>query len=192
MKTHVPFFILSVLCVLFLAETGLCGNPKIGLLEQKKNDISALLETLNQKRMLAEGIRTQLRSHIEELTNEIASEQERRSIKTYKQASEHPRIEFDLKLLQRLFLYTDSLDAKIAYLKIAENELAYWRMLADDDLKIFRTMSDMDIVNLLAGVGGVLKTHRSKSGEKLIDLHDTKVRTPEEIWDTVTKSKQGK
>ena len=182
-----PRFLISFVAaaLLLVGETGFCENPKVNLLEQKKGELISLYEMLNAKRIQAENIRKQLESHMEELAGEIASETKNRGIKTYKQASKVPRIEFNLRLLQRLYLYTAGLSGKIAYLENAENELAYWHMLTDDDLKIFQTMSDMDINKLLAEVSGVLETHRPESGAKLIDIRDSVARTPEEIWKDV-------
>lgn len=185
MRVRVPILVILAAGFLSVAENGWCENPKIGLLEQKKNELNALRKTLHEKRVRAENIRKQLESHMEELSAEITFVVEIRGIKTYKQASVVPRIAFNLKLFQRLYLYANGLSGKIAYLENAENELAYWHMLTEDDLKIFQTMSDMDVNNLLAEVSGVLESHRPESGAKLIDLRNPAVGTPKEIWEDV-------
>lgn len=179
---------LLIVLPLFFNGTAGSEDSKVEQLLKKKDEIASLREIVRERRELAESMRSRLQPYMEELKNEIIGERRRSAFKTYDEASSIPRIKFNMKILMRLFAYSNGLDKKAFRLKNAENELTYYYRLVDDDIRIFEAVKDMDIDGLLERSDKVLKKYRPESSGKLLRLEDIPVVDPKTVWNYVANN----
>ena len=66
-----------------------------------------------------------LKQKIIELKKEIKKERRRSSITSFQEAIRNPRVGYNIKLIEKILVYTSGLHEKVQYLDIAGEELAF-------------------------------------------------------------------
>ena len=167
----------------------LANDIKLSELRSKMAGILSLRETLIERQAQAFKLRSQLKEIMMELEEEIGTEKNRLRINSYQAASRSPRIDFNLKLIQKILGYISGLDKKIEYLNIGSEELRFLYQQADDDLKILETVHDIEIDNLVDQINQISKKYQGQDEKLLIDSGDFDLIPPERIWNDMKKAK---
>ena len=118
----------------------------------------------------------------------MSRKKNRLRINSYQAASRSPRIDFNLKLIQKILGYISGLDKKIEYLNIGSEELRFLYRQADDDLKIIETVHDIEIDNLVDQINQISKKYQGQDEKLLIDSGDFDLIPPERIWNDMKKA----
>lgn len=148
-------------------------------------EIALMNRQLSQRKTDAAGIRNALLAQMEGLQNEVRGLIAEKQIASVEEASQTPRIWFDLKLIAELKAYVERYAQRIAYYRIAMDRLSYLYQAADDDLKIINTLADMKIDALVAQAEKILDGYLADA--QTLVIHPTKrvVDPPEKIWRTL-------
>ena len=166
----------------------LANDIKLSELRSKMTEILSLRERLIERQAQAFKLRGQLKEIMMELEEEIGTEKNRLKINSYQAASRSPRIDFNLKLIQKILGYISGLDKKIEYLNIGSEELRFLYRQADDDLKILETVHDIEIDNLVDQINQISKKYQGQDEKLLIDSGDFDLIPPERIWNNMKKT----
>ena len=126
-----------------------------------------------------------LKQKIIELKKEIKRERRRSSITSCQEAIRNPRVDYNIKLIQKILVYISRLNEKVQYLDIAGEELAFLYRQAEDDLKILETLSDMKIEKLMGQINQTTHKYQSEAKGLSIDVNGIILSPPEEIWNSI-------
>lgn len=179
--------ILFMILICYPSEI-LANDIKLSELRSKMTEILSLRERLIQRQAQAFRLRSQLKEIMMELEEEIGTEKNRLRINSYQAASRSPRIDFNLKLIQKILGYISGLDKKIEYLNLGSEELRFLYRQADDDLKILETVHDIEIDNLVGQINQISKKYQGQDEKLLIDGGDFDLIPPETIWNNMKKA----
>jgi hypothetical protein len=161
----------------FAAEVG-----KAQELRRALEEIGAAEQTMRQKASLAEDACRRLKLQAEEFSAEIREERRRANIASYPQALQVSRIDFNLRLLQRLGGYTDRLEERIRFFRSALHALEFYRRQIRDDMLILRTLSDADTAGLLRQLAADLKGFNAQAKKPMLTAATAGLRPLESIW----------
>ena len=175
------FFII----LLLLPGNTLANNFKLSDLTNKMAEISSLRDKVIQRQAQASKLIKQLSQTMVELKEEIKGEKRKLRITSCQEAIRNPRIDYNIKLIQRILVYTSSLNEKVQYLDIASQELAFLYQQAEDDLKILETLSDMEIEKLMGQINQIFGKYQSEANRLVIDSDGIVLTPPEEIWESI-------
>jgi hypothetical protein len=175
------FFII----LLLLPGNILANNFKLSDLTNKMAEISSLRDKVIQRQAQASKLIKQLSQTMVELKEEIKGEKRKLRITSCQEAIRNPRIDYNIKLIQRILVYTSSLNEKVQYLDIASQELAFLYQQAEDDLKILETLSDMKIEKLMGQIDQIFGKYQSEANRLVIDSDGIVLSPPEEIWESI-------
>lgn len=187
-------------CILFAAwmigsligtlGTGLAAEGgKSSELNQALADIKTTEQMINQRTAFAEDVRQRLTQQADELKAEILLERRRTSAASFPQARQISRIDYNLRLVQRLLGYIDRLDNRIGYFRSAVHTLEYYRRQIRDDMLILRTLNDADTAGLMRQLAADLDQFKSQSERPLLTASGSGTRPLESIWNEVLQSK---
>jgi predicted Zn-dependent peptidase len=177
-------FIFGIWCAGVAADDGKAQELNRALL-----DIGAAEQMIWQKAALAESVRQMLRQQADELKSEIQQERRRTNVATFQQALRINRIDYNLRLVQRLFGYIDRLDDRIGYLRSAAQTLDFYRRQIRDDMLILRTLNDADTAGLTRQLASDLGGFKDQTGKPLVAAAPSALRPLESIWSDILQSK---
>ena len=172
---------LSFLIILLLKGGSLADESKSARLQQKIKEISALRAELSARQTQALLLSEQLKDRMSSLEEEIRSKTERSRPTTLQEAVLDPRIDHNIKLIQRLLRYLGGLDRRIRLIKYGDHELEFFLLQADDDLKMVQTLHDMKIEELVIRMDQVGRKYRPITQGLLVDISDIVLTPPEKI-----------
>ncbi len=175
------FFII----LLLLPGNILANNFKLSDLTNKMAEISSLRDKVIQRQAQASKLIKQLSQTMVELKEEIKGEKRKLRITSCQEAIRNPRIDYNIKLIQKILVYISRLNEKIQYLDIASQELAFLYQQAEDDLKILETLSDMKIEKLMGQIDQIFGKYQSEANRLVIDSDGIVLSPPEEIWESI-------
>ncbi len=175
------FFII----LLLLPGNILANNFKLSDLTNKMAEISSLRDKIIQRQAQASKLIKQLSQTMVELKEEIKGEKRKLRITSCQEAIRNPRIDYNIKLIQKILVYISRLNEKIQYLDIASQELAFLYQQAEDDLKILETLSDMKIEKLMGQIDQIFGKYQSEANRLVIDSDGIVLSPPEEIWESI-------
>ena len=184
------FTVLCFVIPLVLAGNVFAGNSKSLELRNKLRHIQYLREGLSNRHREASELTENLKARMEKFRSEIRTERKRSGIKTFEEALRNPRVDYNIKLIQQILAYNSKLDEKIRYLKMGNDELEFLVAQADDTLRIFGTLNDMEIDELLDQLNQTSQKYQPEA-KKLIIIMENCTRIPaENIWNGIVKGKQ--
>ena len=175
------FFII----LLLLPGNILANNFKLSDLTNKMAEISSLRNKIIQRQAQASKLIKQLSQTMVELKEEIKGEKRKLRITSCQEAIRNPRVDYNIKLIQKILVYISRLNEKIQYLDIASQELAFLYQQAEDDLKILETLSDMKIEKLMGQIDQIFGKYQSEANRLVIDSDGIVLSPPEEIWESI-------
>ncbi|MCX6745283.1 MAG: hypothetical protein NTX82_07230 [Candidatus Parcubacteria bacterium] len=154
-------------------------------LEKKVSELSDLRQQLIQKQQEVRKLQTEYQNDIRSLINEIKSEQKSNKIQTFYQAQQHPRISYDLSLIQRKKAYIAKLQETEIKLQHGTYELEFLERQAIDDLKIVKTLGSDRVEKLVTEINTIISKYLPEAGELAIEVDPKSMQTPEQIWNQI-------
>ena len=132
--------------------------------------------------------REQLQKQIDELASEINQELVSREINSYTKAAKVPRIKYNIKLIQQLLAYIDRLDQREQYYRAGHETLEHLNQQVNDDLKLIRTLNDMEVDELIEQINSVLDEYIPETQRPLFSADNIETSPAEEIWRGIIKN----
>lgn len=172
---------LVLIILLLIPGTLLANNVKTSTLRSKMAEISLLRQKVIERNVQASELCEQLKQRIKELEKEIKGEGKGMTITSFQEAIRNPRIDYNIKLIQKILSYTSRLKEKIQFFTIASEELAFVHQLAEDDLRILATLDDMKIEKVIDEIDKITGKYESEAARLIIDSNGI-LNPPEEIW----------
>ena len=158
-------------------------------LRQAMADIALLNSQLAQRKAEAAEIRDALAARCEAVRDEARRTMHAHAVKTEKDASNTPRLWYDLMLIGEIQAYMDRYAQQIRYYRVAIDRLSYLYQQADDDLKIVNTLSGMKIDALIAQTAKVLEAYLPDAQTLVIQPGSLSIEPPETIWRQMASGK---
>ena len=177
-------FTLGAWCAGAAADAG-----KAQELNRALADIGAAEQMLRQRAARAEEARRMLRQQADELKAEIQQERRRTNVAAFQQALQVCRIDYNLRLVQRLFGYMERLEDRIGYFRTAVHALDFHRRQIRDDLLILKTLNDADISGLMRQLAADLSGFTAQAEKPLLTASASGLRPLESIWSDVLQGK---
>ena len=193
MKKHlISISLTSLMIYLLFCGPSYASEHKTSELHRKMAEISSLQQKLSQKISLAMQKQKKLNQKLVELEKEIQFEKEQLQIKSYLKATRNPRIEFDLKLIQLLIGYIYGINEKISSFQNGYQTLVFFQQQAQDDLRMIKTLNDMEIDKLIAQINLVLDEFIPELGKPIFDTNDIATKGTEKIWNEIIQQQNVK
>lgn len=177
-------FTLGVWCAGTTADDG-----KVQELNRALSDIGAAEQMIRQKVALAEDTRQMLQQLADEFKAEIQQERRRTNVAAFQQALQINRIDYNLRLVQRLFGYIDRLDERIGNFRSAVCALDFYRRQIRDDMLILKTLSDADTAGLMRQLDADLSGFTVQAQKPLLTASTGGLRPLEAIWGDILQGK---
>ena len=134
----------------------------------------------------------QLIQKVVELEKEIKFEKEQLQIKSYRKAVRNPRIEFDLKLIQLLIGYIYGINEKISSFQNGYQTLVFFQQQVQDDLRMIKTLNDMEIDKLVTQINSVLDEFFPELSKPVFDAQSIPMKDTERIWNEIIQQQNAK
>jgi len=177
--THV--FVTAVLMFCLNGQHAV-ARSEADLMEQTIADIGDLRAKMSEKMAEASQIHLKLHEWAEELKAEIREEEKQNHVKNYRQASGLPRVHFNLKLLQMIQAYMQELEGRIRYYQAGNQRLEFLLIQAQDDLKVIKTLRNLDVQKLLIQTNEALAIYQPAIQGHMIDMADVTLPPVEVVW----------
>jgi hypothetical protein len=171
-----------VLLLTAMAWSPAAANVKKAELEQKIADIALLQNQLRDRMQQSQAILDALNEQQNLLTGEIQVLVRSLNIKTLAQARDHLRLRNNLELLRMIHAYMDELDAKLNFYQSGRERLGYLRKLAEDDIRMIATLSDLKIDALTTQISLMITRYLSEAHVIQIDPQDVPLTSLEQAW----------
>lgn len=156
-------------------------------LKKKINDLSSLRQKLTGKKEDIGRLKVEYHNDILSLTNEIKTEQRTNNIQTFYQARQHPRISYDLSLIQRKKAYIAKLQETEIKLQQGTYELEFLEREAVDDLKMAKTMNNQELEKLIRDINNVIARYLPEAGDLAVNIDPKSMQSPEQIWQEIQR-----
>ena len=193
MRKHLIFISLTSLMIyLLFCGPSYASEHKTSELHRKMAEISSLQQKLSQKISLAMQKQEQLNQKVGELEKEIKFEKEQLQIKSYRKAIRNPRIEFDLKLIQLLIGYIYGINEKISSFQNGYQTLVFFQQQVQDDLRMIKTLNDMEIDKLITQINSVLDEFFPELSKPVFDAQSIPMKDTEKIWNEIIQQQNAK
>jgi len=193
MKKHlISISLTSLMIYLLFCGPSYASEHKTSELHRKMAEISSLQQKLSQKIRLAMQKQEQLSQRVDELEKEIKHEKEQLQIDSYQKAIRNPRIEFDLKLIQLLIGYIYGINEKISSFQNGYQTLVFFQQQAQDDLRMIKTLNDMEIDKLITQINSVLDEFFPELGKPVFDTQSIPMKDTEKIWNEIIQQQNAK
>jgi hypothetical protein len=178
---------LLLITLLLIPGTILASNSKTSTLRGKMAEISSLRQKVIERKAQASQLCEQLKQRIRELEKEIKGERRGTTIVSFQEAIRNPRIDYNIKLIQKTLSYVSRLNEKIQFFNIASEELAFLYQLAQDNLRILETLKDMEIEKVFDQIDNTSGKYQSEASRLVIDSDGIVLNPPEEIWERIMR-----
>ena len=193
MKKHlISISLTSLMIYLLFCGPSYASEHKTSELHRKMAEISSLQQKLSQKISLAMQKQEQLSQRVDELEKEIKHEKEQLQIESYQKAIRNPRIEFDLKLIQLLIGYLYGINEKISSFQNGYQTLVFFQQQAQDDLRMIKTLNDMEIDKLISQINSVLDEFFPELSKPVFDAQSIPMKDTEKIWNEIIQQQNAK
>ena len=163
--------VIGALAALMLtAGMSAADGGKPAELQRALEDIRRAEQTVRARAVQAEALRSHLRQEGEGLKAEIRDEQRRNGAQPYPGAVQIPRVDYNLRLLQRLNGYLEQIDARLAEFQAVSAGFERHRERIRDELRMLRTLKDADISDLLRQLAAALEEVAARCAAPLVTL----------------------
>jgi chromosome segregation ATPase len=168
---HLLAIALGTLAAL-LTAVGVCvADPgKVAELQRAMEEIRRAEQTVQRRAAQALDLRSQLRQEGEGLKAEVRDEQRRQTAQTYPGALQVRRIDYNLRLLQRLNGYVEQIDARLAEFQMLMACFERHRERIRDELRMVRALRDAEIGRLLQELAVAIEDAAGRCAAPLIVL----------------------
>jgi hypothetical protein len=179
---------LIMLLLLFAGVTlGWCDSDssetsKTAALRNQMTDIAELDDILGDIIDQLTAVQTKLLLQLDELAEEIGKYRNDFKLNSYQKALEHPRIVYNLQLIQQLVGYNERIEAKILYFRNGQETLTYYLSQAEDDLQMLNTLKDGDVDDLITKVNTALNELRPVARMPVLTLESVVSEPTEALW----------
>ncbi len=166
-----------------LVAVGVCAADagKPAELQRALADIRRAEHGVQTRISQAVELRTRLRQEGEGLKAEIRDAQRRRPVQSYPGALQIPRVDYNLRLLQRVGGYVEQIDARIAELQTIAACFERHREQIRDESRLLQTLKDADISQLMRQVAATVEQAAIRCASPLIHLPAAQ-RPMEAVW----------
>ena len=173
-----------------LIAVGVCAADagKPAELQRALEDIRRAEQGVRTRISQAVELRTRLRQEGEGLKAEIRDEQRRRAVQSYPDARQIRRVDYNLRLMQRLNGYVEQIDARVADLQTFAACFERHREQIRDESRLLRTLKDADISLLLRQVAATVEQAAARCAAPLIVVPVAQ-RPMEAVWADVVQSR---
>lgn len=171
-----------VLWLTAMAWSPAAANVKKAELEQKIADIALLQNQLRDRMQQSQAILDALNEQQNLVTGEIQVLVRSLNIKTLAKAKDHLRLRSNLELLRMIHAYMDELDAKLSFYQSGRERLGYLRKLAEDDIRMISTLSDLKIDALTTQISLMITRYLPEAHVIQIDPQDVSLTSLEQAW----------
>jgi hypothetical protein len=182
-------FSLVVVCITAWAPLSIRAmdtrNPEE--LQRKIADITLLKQQLLDRKSHAESMQEKLTRQQAELIAEVRLLQKSFGFKSYQQAKEFDRARYNIQLLTSIIAYNQIFSDKIKIYQTGHDKLNYLLQLAEDDIKMIRTLHDFEIDALTTQISLVINRYIGEAHIIQIDPQRIKLPPPEKIWADISK-----
>lgn len=176
---------LACLLVISVAVTRASADSKSEELQRKIADIALLRQQLVDRKTHAEAMHVKLLEQQADLVAEIRLLQKSFGFKSYQQAKQHDRVHYNIELIQTILAYNLMFTDKIKIYQTGHDKLNYLHQLAEDDIKMIRTLNDFEIDALTTQISLVINRYIGQAHVIQIDQKSIK-RTPAKmIWEGI-------
>ena len=180
--------LLTVMILICSTDVEGASSPKTVELNRKLSEMSSLQISISNRIAVAQKARNKLQKQIDELVSEINQIQDRQHIKSYHAAMKFPRIHYNIELIRQLSAYVDQLNERMMYFHSGNETLIYLHQQVSDDLKLIRTLNDMEVDQLIHKINNVLDEYIPETEAYLITVENIRGDSYEKIWEKVTQT----
>jgi hypothetical protein len=179
---HLLAIALGTLAALLMAAGVCAADPgKVAELQRALEEILRAEQTVQRRAAQALELRSQLRQEGEGLKAEVRDEQRRQTAQTYPGALQVRRIDYNLRLLQRLNSYVEQIDARLAEFQTLMACFERHRERIRDELRMVRALRDAEIGRLLQELAVAIDDAAGRCAVPLIALPAAQ-RPMEAVW----------
>ena len=161
------------------------ATPEANEIREKMTAIVLLREKIKQNRSQAVKIYRKLNEQKSALAKEIKAEHRRLGHISYENGIRVPRIQYDLKLMQKILLYISILDERIACFEVGLEELTFVYQQAHDFLKIIETLRDIELNELMSQTNHILLKQRGAGDRFWADFDHDEQLVSKKIWEAI-------
>ena len=177
-------YVLLLLLAISVANTE-ASTAKTQELNRKLSEISSLQHIIQEKIDTAKATRDQLQEQIDKLAGEIHQRCDKENIVSYRTAIRSSRIYYNIKLIRQLSGYTDQLTRRITYFQSGKEMLIFLNQQVRDDLRLIRTLNDMQIDKLIYRINEVIEEYIPETEKHIISFETISWRSGEMIWNEI-------
>jgi hypothetical protein len=158
--------------------------PQIRLRDQMAR-LDRLCQALSQREQEAQAWVRRLEMHKSELAGEIRNEAKRINVEDYPCARQSLRIAGNLKLIARILVYQQALEAEIAALQRSGAELRYLYHRADDDLQMLSAVDNLSVEELISEIEARLPPYEIQAQRLFLTIEGMAPPPAQTIWQTL-------
>lgn len=186
-----------VVTILFwlLAAWGLCAQSamaqetgRMADLNRKIADLSLMNQQLKDRLDQAQTIRTALAEQQDELTAEIRVLVKSLKLDNFRRAMEEQRIRYNVDLLRTSQTYLDLIDEKMNFYRTGRDRLSYLQSLAEDDIRMIATLSDLKTDALTTQISLVINRYLPDAHTIQIDPERVEPISAQLVWERLIES----
>ena len=168
-----------------LPATKSSATPEANEIREKMTTIVLLREKIKQNRSQAVKIYRKLNEQKSELSKEIKAEHRRLGHISYENGIRVPRIQYDLKLMQKILVYISRLNERIACFEEGLEELTFVYQQADDFLKIIETVRDIELNELMSQTNHILLKQKGAGDRFWANFDHNEQLVNKESWKAI-------
>lgn len=187
-KSTISFTMVFMLLICFFTMN-VSANSKSEELQRKIADLGLLSQQLEDRRQQAEAVLASLLSQRNDIVSEVRLLQKSLNFKSYDQVAKYDRARYNISLLRTINAYTNKIANKIKVYKTGKEKLTYLQQLAEDDIKMIRTLNDFKIDALATQISLVINRYLSEAHIIQIDPKNIELASPEQIWEDIVKGR---
>ncbi len=181
--------VLVFACLMLLPFSEASANPKIDLLKRKIADMQLLDNELDRQMSLAASLKARLAEQRLQLVNEILDLNRAFKLKSFKEATGKLRYKYDLELIRTLDAYIKLLDEKISFYQVGRDRVAFLLQLADDDIRMLTTLSDLRIDALTTQISLIINQYLPEAHTIIVKPEELQKPPAKIIWRQIALSK---
>ena len=161
------------------------ANSNTRELERKAADITLLMEQLEDRRQQADAVLGELSRLENEIANEVRILKKSYDAAVLDDAMSHPRLVYNIKLMQQLLAYDQALEDKIRFYQSGRDKLTYLHQLVQDDLKMTTTIDDFKIDALTTQISMLVNKYLSEAHIIQLDSQRVTQVSPQQVWNHI-------
>lgn len=179
------FFLSTLFCLSGMTTRIAWANTKLSDLERKIADLSLLNQQLKDRMDQAITIRSALAEEQRQLTAEIKVLLKSLSIGSFQRAMQEQRIRYNIELLRTTVTYIQKIDEKMSFYQTGRDRLSYLQNLAQDDIRMIATLSDLKTDALTTQISLVINRYLPDAHTIQIDPDRIELVSAQSVWESL-------